>query len=142
MQNLICEIDTIESSNFSNNKRILKMYDNAKKDSEYEIFTNKVRNNIECFLFKACLLDSINSQKLHDLSDYLNLVSRAINIAENRILNNNLLCDKNLLYVLFATKHILESILDTEFFNLTGGYKYPSDILEFGKGLYALSKEN
>lgn len=138
-------IDTIESLNFANynngSKKTMQIWEDS-NDENYELLTNKVIKSLKIYLFQICQLDSINNDTKLELSDFFNLVNACIKKAESRILAKNLECDKNLLYVLHAAKHILECILDTEFFELTGGYKYPQDILEFGRELYVISKEN
>ncbi|RDU57101.1 hypothetical protein CQA49_00075 [Helicobacter sp. MIT 00-7814] len=70
-----------------------------------------------------------------EFQDFLNTLKQAKAVAKKRIQKNNLECDKNVYYSLLASSHILEALLDDEFFALTGGYKMPQDFLGFGKGL-------
>ncbi|MWV61670.1 hypothetical protein DCO58_08325 [Helicobacter saguini] len=149
MSNELAVIDTIESMNFNVNidssKRTIHVWDNTNKDSkkkDYELLTNKVIKSLDFFLFQICKLDSVDNDRKESLKDFFNVVEMCITEAEARIILRNLDCDKNLLYYLCATKHILECILDAEFFELTGGYKYPQDILEFGREVYVISKKD
>ena len=111
-----------------------------KQKSDYE---TKSKNVVYCLTLgiqQLCnITEPIQEKYRVELKKCLKVATHAKGVAIERIKENNLQCDKEVLYSVVSFIHIIESVLDSEFLTFTGGYKMPTDILEFGKGLYALS---
>lgn len=106
---------------------------------EYENASNNVCYSLRLALYQICEIRNITPQEAKELREFLDFLNQAKIVAQNRVKTYQYKCDKNVLYSILSVTHILESVLDDEFMNLTGGYRMPDDILAFGKGLYDLS---
>lgn len=110
-----------------------------KEDKEYNTLCNKVSHTLKKAASKICKIQSFNDNERVILENFLNLVSLCKGIALERVKAHQLESDSKVLYSTAAVEHILQSLLDDEFFKLTGGYKMPSDFMAFGKGCVDLS---
>ena len=122
---------------------IVEKWQNAKQEriqtSEYERLSQNVVSCLKIGICQLCEITHLQEKERVELKKFLKVANVAREVALERIKKNDLACDKEVLYSVLSFIHIIESVLDSEFLELTGGYKMPSDILEFGKGLYALS---
>lgn len=111
----------------------------SKELQQYNAICDNVNYMLEMATFQICKIQSFNDNERVILENFLSIVSLCKGIALERVKMYQLESDKKVLYSVAAVEHILEAVLDDEFFKLTGGYKMPSDFMAFGKDCVDLS---
>ncbi|HEH4522216.1 TPA: hypothetical protein SG329_001827, partial [Campylobacter jejuni] len=85
----------------------------------------------------------------HDYFQKIAILNKIITISKKRMSDKNFAkfgnADSNVYYSSLATKNILETILDEDFMEITGGFdtslfKEDFDIIEYGKSIEAVYK--
>lgn len=103
------------------------------KEIEYEKLCKSVAYMLKMASFQICEIRTIKPTDTQILQEFLSLIRSSKQVANQRIETMQLDADKEVLYSLVATEHIIEAILDKDFFEITGGYRMPSDFISFGK---------
>lgn len=122
------------------NKDILDKYKNFFNQTfiqkeKYDAICEDVSDMLKMAAFQICEVESVGSEQRKILEIFFEEVHFSKEVALERVKKDELDSDKKVLYSLCAIEHILEAVLDEEFFELTGGYKMPKDFIEFGGNL-------
>ena len=108
---------------------------------KYEELCKSVSYMLKMASFQICEIRTIEPGDSQILKDFLSLIKSSKQVAECRVKEMGLDADKEVLYSLVATEHIVEAVLDRDFFEITGGYKMPSDFISFGKEILSATTQ-